>query len=413
MRLALSHNLTSGGSQREAFELMKHLVENGHTVDLFTPTTANLSFLPLTDIARNHFSFPLRLRGDFRYRIPGLRRYLELLTLGLDLRALRRCARAMAAEIDSNGYDFVFAHHDRLVQSPYLLRYLRTPSVYYCAEPMREFYDPQIHRDYAEPMTPIDRAQRVWYRPALALRRDILREEDARNVRYATVILTNSFFSAESIYRAYGLRPQVCYLGVDTERFRPMSAERDNLVLSVGAVSPLKGYDFLVESIGKIVSGNRPRLVVIGNTASAAEVEYLRRLASDRGVDLRFEIDVSEDDLVRWYNRARAFVYSPILEPFGLAPLEAMACGLPVVAVNEGGVRESVRDGETGLLVPRDPESFAVAIDSLRSCPELRDRLADRGRKEALRYWSWERACERFRRIVAKSLGLTGESRDR
>jgi glycosyltransferase involved in cell wall biosynthesis len=319
----------------------------------------------------------------------------------------------MAGEIDSKAYDFVFVHHDRVVQSPYLLRYLRTPSVYYCAEPFREFYEPRIHRDYDLPSRLVDRAQRAWYRPAIGIKRRVLRVEDAGNVRRATVLLTNSFFSAESIYRAYGLRAQVCYLGVDTERFRPLKMERENVVLSVGAVSPLKGYDFLVESLSRISPECRPRLVIIGNTAAAAETEHLQKLASRLGVDLAFEIDIPEEELVRWYNRARAFVYAPILEPFGLAPLEAMACGTPVVAVQEGGVRESVRDDETGILVPRDPEAFARALDSLRARPDRRDRLAERARSEALRFWTWDRACERFQSIVAKSLRQAAESRGR
>jgi glycosyltransferase involved in cell wall biosynthesis len=313
----------------------------------------------------------------------------------------------MATEIDSRSYDFVFVHHDRLVQSPYLLRYLRTPSVYYCAEPMRQFYEPTIRRAYLEPASFFDRAQRIWYGPAVSARNRMIRDVDARNVHHATLLLTNSYFSAESIYRAYGLRARVCYLGVDTARFRPLGRERDNVVLSVGAVSPMKGYDFLIESIGLLPREHRPALVIVGNTSSAAETCYLNEMARQRGVAIRYEIDVSEDELVGWYNRVRAFVYAPVLEPFGLAPIEAIACGTPVVAVKEGGVRESMKEDDTALLVPRDAAAFAQALDSLRARPALWEHMSRRGREEALRFWDWKSAYHRFHDIVVNALGLS------
>jgi glycosyltransferase involved in cell wall biosynthesis len=396
LRIALYHNLTSGGSKREAYEFARQFSLAGHTVHLFHPSTADEDFLPLKQFSQTQTAFDLNLFSDLPIRLPGFRRYVDLMLLCRNLGRLKQLARRAAAQIDAGGYDFVLVHHDRIVQSPYLLRYLKTQSVYYCAEPMREFYEPPIVRPYHLPSTALDRAQRAWYRPALRIRQAIVQAEDCRNVHHARVLLTNSFFTAESIYRAYGLRANVSYLGVDTEKFQPLQLEKQNIVLSVGAVSPLKGYDFIIQALGLIQPLERPKLVIVGNTASAAETQFLQSLASRYAVSLDFCVNLADRDLVALYNRARALVYAPVLEPFGFAPLEAMACATPVVAVKEGGVRESVVDGVTGFLVPRDAAAFAQALSNVLSDSIQARMMGANGREAMLRSWTWLQAYERL-----------------
>lgn len=396
MRIALYHNLTSGGSKREAFEFARQFVRNGHTVHLFYPSTADEGFLPLSDIVQQSRTFKLAQIPEFSGRLPFLRGYVDLTTWMENLRRIRNCARKIAHEIDRGNYDLAFVHHDRVVQAPYLLRYLRTRAAYYCNEPMREFYEPSIARPYRRPRGIVDRGQRKWYAPAVRIKRTLAKFEDRRNIRLASLLLTNSFFAAESIYRAHGVRARVSYLGVDAEKFHPLNLERQNFVLSVGAISPLKGFDFLIQALGRLPPSPRPRLVIVGNTASMSESRYLRDLASATGVQLEICVNVSEDELVRLYNQARVLVYSPVLEPFGFAPLEAMACETPVVAVKEGGVRESVREGETGKLVPRDPGSFADALQEVLNEPNSARRLGNNGRAEVLNFWTWDKAYERL-----------------
>ena len=92
------------------------------------------------------------------------------------------------------------------------------------------------------------------------------------------------------------------------------------------------------------------------------------------------------------------------MEPFGLAPLEAMACGLPVVAVKEGGVRETVVDGVTGFLTQRDPEEFAECIRQLLENHNLRRQFGEQAREHVRAFWTWERAAqdllENFQRVL-------------
>jgi len=396
LKLALYHNLTSGGSKREAYELTKQLVHAGHVVDLYRPSTANEQFLPMNGFIHKEFREDLNLISEISLRLPGVRKYVDLLNLKRNLRRLDRLAQRMAAKIDDGNYDFVFAHHDRIVQSPYLFRHLKTPSVYYCAEPMRQFYEASITRPYQEPKTSLGHAQFKWYGPERKRRATIIKNRDRENVRHATLLLTNSFFSAESIYRAYGLHARVCYLGVDSEKFKANGFGKEDFVLSVGAVSALKGYDFLIESLGKLPLSERPSLVIVGNTASTGETRYLEQLAAKRVVKIAFRVNVNENELVTLYNKARALVYAPVLEPFGLAPLEAMACETPIVAVKEGGVRESVVDGTTGSLVERHPEAFAAALSHILRDPKRARCLGVNGRAHILANWTWEQAYARF-----------------
>ena len=105
--------------------------------------------------------------------------------------------------------------------------------------------------------------------------------------------------------------------------------------------------------------------MLVGNSCDQKEKEYLTHLALKKGVDLEIKIFITDDELITLYNKAKVFVYASYLEPFGLGVLEAMACGTPVVAVKEGGVREIVIDGMTGILVDRDEKLFADAVESL------------------------------------------------
>jgi len=406
MRIALYDNLGSGGSKREAFELTRALTAHGHDVDLWTTTAADATFLPMDRVTRRQFCYTWPEQRHLPRRLPGLRGYAMAAEFADRLRRIDAVAQQMAVDIDRKRYDFVFAHHCQPLQGPYLLRYLRTPSVYYCAEPMRAFYDPPVERSYKQPTSDIDRWQRRWYAPAKQATDSLSKGQDRRNVRDATLLLTNSYFTAESIYRAYDRRALVSYLGVDTDLFRPLEMPRASFVLSVGAVSPLKGYDFLIDALGCVPAVRRPPLVIVGNTVSRGEHGYLQGLARRRGVSLEVRETVPDMELVQLYNRARALVYTPVLEPFGFVPLEAMACGTPVVAVAEGGVRESVRDGVSGLLTQRIPQHFADALTHLLSDDTMQARLGAAAVSLVRSCWTWDAAYARFIDLVRTGLNV-------
>jgi glycosyltransferase involved in cell wall biosynthesis len=216
--------------------------------------------------------------------------------------------------------------------------------------------------------------------------------------------LTNSYFSRESIFRSYGLNAFVSYLGVDNELFKPLGIPKEDFVLSVGRLTPSKGIDFIVSSLGTINSKIRPRLVIVSDEVDIRFKNSLEQLAQRTGVDLRIESLIGDDELVSLYNKARLVLYAPYLEPFGLVPLEAMACGTPVVAVKEGGVRESVIHNKTGILTQRDKTMFAQAVMELLSNEEKMRALSQNAIECIEDYWTVDKAGKRLMRHIARVL---------
>lgn len=410
MRIGIYHNLPSGGAKRALLEMIRRLVDS-HEVDVYTLSSAEHRFCDLRPflVARDskHIVVPFE-------PLPLLTRPLGRLSQGIRaLDLLRLCAlqRYIARQIDSEGYDVVFVHHCQYGQAPSLLQFLATPSVYYCQEPPRAIYEPPLPRPYSQ----LSSGQRLVSRfdPLPVLYRRLLAKLDRASARAASLLLVNSAYSRESLYRTYGLFAQVCLLGVDTHQFRPQSnsnqapGEAPAFVLSVGAIRPNKGFSFLVHSLSLIDAVQRLPLVIVSNYADYREQGYLEELAGELGVLITFRTLISDEELVQLYNQAWLTLYAPIMEPFGFVPIESMACGTPVVGVREGGVRETVLDGQTGLLTEREPHSFAAAVLSLTNDTERRAQYGFQGRRDVEERWQWARTV----RDLEVHLASAGNSR--
>jgi len=399
MKIAVFHNLPSGGAKRALYNLVKCLAKAGHVLDAFIPSTADEGFCPLRDVVSGYRIFPVRQTTIVTTAL-ALRRSLQL---GRCLMEQERTQKSIADAINSGSYDVVFSEQDYWTLSPFVLKFLAGPSLYYCQQPNRsqEAFVQMIAGSGA------GTRRTKWLRR----KRDDFRERqrvdhDKQNASFASYIATNSYFSRENILRAYGRDAFVSYLGTDVDLFRPLSLPRDNYVLSVGSCMIHKGYDFLICSLSMIDASIRPSLLIASNMTDAAWEAHLHRLAAKLGVDLHFKKCISDLDLVLLYNRARLFVYAPYLEPFGLAPLEAMACRTPVIAVKEGGVRESVLHDETGILTERDEEAFALATTELLRDDAQRERLASRGLEVVQSFWTWTHAAERLDRHLRRAARL-------
>ncbi len=202
----------------------------------------------------------------------------------------------------------------------------------------------------------------------------------------------------------YGVSPHrisVVPCGVDTDLFRPLNRSRvrrdlglmtdEPIALFVGRIEPLKGIDVLVRAAAQIET--RFRLLVVGGDAKDAEPKSeLMALAADLGIasKVTFIEAVPHESLPLYYNAADVCVVPSYYESFGLVAVEAMACGVPVVASRVGGLRETVRDGQTGYLVPwRCPEPFAERLELLLSNEPLRLSLGREARAAVQRFrWS-------------------------
>jgi glycosyltransferase involved in cell wall biosynthesis len=200
------------------------------------------------------------------------------------------------------------------------------------------------------------------------------------------------------LYDAEPARIRRVACGVDTETFRPGQKARararlglpagDFIVLQLGRLVPRKGVDTVVRALARLPEPALPnaqstrtaRLVIVGGETAepdpraTPEIARLAQIATAEGVAERvlFAGRRDRDALRDWYVAADAFVTTPWYEPFGITPLEAMACGTPVVGSRVGGIAHTVVDGVTGFLVPpRDPDALAQRLAWLRDDPRL------------------------------------------
>ena len=146
--------------------------------------------------------------------------------------------------------------------------------------------------------------------------------------------------------------------GVDTERFTWQNKKRENFTVSVAALLPTKNIEFLIQSLATICADRRPKLILISNMVDGSYLDRVQSLANKSGVDFELKHRIEDAELIDLLNRARMMLYAPRLEPFGYAPLEANACGLPVVAVAEGGVRKTFRTASTGCWLNTSPGAW-------------------------------------------------------
>lgn len=391
MRIAIFHNLPSGGAKRTVYETVRRLATRHH-VEVFTLTTANHSFADIRPHVEGYriFSFnPVTVLPSPYGRVNPLIRLIDLLRL-------RILYHKIARHIDRIGFDVVLVHPCRFENSPSIIGDLQgPPSVYYCHEPLRLGYEESPPRSYYK--THVKRRQILdSVDPLPGLYYKLLRRTDRYNARSADKLLVNSEFIREAVQRIYRVDGNVCYHGVDTQLFRPLHREKNPVLLSVGSLTPLKGFDFLIKAIARLPIDRRPPFVIASNFQNLPERDYLRLLAAELEVELILLRGVTDDRLRELYNEAAVVVYAPVREPFGLVPLEAMACETPVVGVQEGGLQESIVHEHSGFLVKRDPEQFASAVLCLLDSPALASDFGRNGRIHVKRHWTWDKATTRL-----------------
>jgi phosphatidylinositol alpha-1,6-mannosyltransferase len=249
----------------------------------------------------------------------------------------------------------------------------------------------------------------------------------------AAALVANSEWTrglAQSLLRELELEPgadrvRLVPLGTDPAFFRPgMPTEsvRDRYglrggrwVLSVSRLAPHRGIDTVLRAL-TLLDGKETdvRYAVAGTGEGRRDLE---QLVAELGLDDRVRLlgGVPDADLPALYNLADVYVgpsrRSPLSgEGFGIALAEALSSGRPVIAGRSGGVPETVRDGETGLLVETErPAQVADAIRLLLRDRKLAQRLGDAGRQEVERYYNWDRVAGDLARIAEEAGQLRGE----
>ncbi|HSY18934.1 MAG TPA: glycosyltransferase family 4 protein [Candidatus Acidoferrales bacterium] len=401
LRIAVWHNLPSGGAKRVLWHFIDGLVKRGHYVEAWCPSTANQKYLSLGTVCRENI-LPLTLPEDKKKPLPMTGWASDVRTMRARIIAMREHCRQCAEQMTAGGFDVLMSNSCATFIMPSIARYVKMPKAMILGEPNRRLFEalPEV----------------VWAAPAPQgngqvtasfgrLLRDTLKlkhlrmqmREEIENAKYFDSILVNSFFSRESVLRAYGLESEVCYLGVDTAQFRPTGEAKENYLIGLGSVHHHKGVDRAIRAVATVPAAQRPKLIWVGNDSNEQTTREYRELAKGLGVDLEIKVMVTDAELVSLLSRATAMLYTSRLEPFGLAPLEANACGTPVVGVAEGGVRESMVPGENGLLAAdARPETIGAILRELLDNPARLAALSRHCRAAMETRWSMEGAVTRL-----------------
>ncbi|MFK3736506.1 glycosyltransferase [Massilia sp. TN1-12] len=224
-------------------------------------------------------------------------------------------------------------------------------------------------------------------------------------------------------------------LGLEPDRFT---------VLQLGRIVPRKGVDTVIEATALlrrrhgidarllVVGGDAPGAAATATTATAAtaaataggaadelargpvrdgpELARLRALAAalDIAGHVHFAGQRARSQLRHWYGAADAFATTPWYEPFGITPVEAMACARPVIGAEVGGIKSTVVDGSTGFLVPpRDPQALAERLLRLQRDPRLARAMGAVGLRRAWRNYTWRTVARQLMAVYAAVLADT------
>ncbi|KDR38323.1 glycosyltransferase [Caballeronia glathei] len=253
--------------------------------------------------------------------------------------------------------------------------------------------------------------------------------EDALVRRSDSVIAEcpNDVTDLVSLYNADSARIDLVPCGFDADEFYPMDktvARRELgwplnrfIALQLGRMVPRKGIESIVRGIAEcerqhnekaylyVVGGNSDD----GNETATPEIGRLAAIARECNVADRISFlgRRGRSRLRLFYNAADVFITTPWYEPFGITPLEAMACARPVIGADVGGIRYSVAHGETGLLVPpKDPRAVANCLATLMCEPRLGERMGAAGLSRARSMFTWGGVAESLSAVYARVAGV-------
>lgn len=323
MKTAIVHDWLTG--MRGGEKVLEVLCELYPDAPVFTLFHDSEKTSPFINARRVETSF----LQDFPLRRKFYRNYLPLFPLAVE-------------QFDLRGFDLV------LSSSHCAAKGVLAPSpachICYCHTPLRYAWD--MYREYFGPgMSPLKKAA-VY--PVI----HYLRMWDSSSSARVDFFIANSEFVGGRIEKFYRRDSAVIYPPVDTDFFRPAGAKKDYFLL-VSALVPYKRVDVAVSAFN---SSGLPLKIAGGGP-------LLRSLRGRAGKNIEFLGEVSRDRLRGLYAEARAYVY-PAVEDFGIAPVEAMASGTPVIGLGKGGLLETVVDGETGILFSaQEPGSLIRALE--------------------------------------------------
>ncbi|QHS57523.1 glycosyltransferase family 1 protein [Mucilaginibacter sp. 14171R-50] len=196
--------------------------------------------------------------------------------------------------------------------------------------------------------------------------------------------------------------------------------QNEHIILQLGRMVPRKGVDNVIRALSNLKGLEKPvKLLIVGGESEilteecCPEFARLMRVAREHNVvdSIIFTGRKDRHLLKFYYSAADLFITTPWYEPFGITPLEAMACGTPVIGANVGGIKYSIADGETGLLVnPHDPEILADKISKVIDNGELLSRMGENAIYRVNTHFTWAKVAKRVISLYDALIPAAGEA---
>jgi glycosyltransferase involved in cell wall biosynthesis len=369
MQIAVFYHLRFGGAKRVVQEHVKGLTKLGHTVDLYSTDKENDMFDPGI-YASNEYIYPFALSNNATPFFGRLQKDFDIFY------RLKKLHAKIAEAIDKKNYDIVLVHTDSYTQAPFILQFLKTNNVYFCLEPLRIAYEYSLRMP--ENLGPVNKLYE-------GITRRMRKQIDQTNARSAKHTLAISYFDREYMIHAFDRYPRISYLGVDEKLFHPFQVKKKKQVLFVAEQEYIYGWDLAEKALQLIPEKQRPEMKLVFGTKQT--------------------IRISEEDLIKMYNESIVVLSLSRYDTFGLVPLESMACGVPVIALNVAGYRETMVDGKTGFLTEFDAKEIAEKIVYFLEHPDVAKNMGEQGRKWVEKKWTWDKQIKELEKLLRSCIG--------
>lgn len=359
LRIALAHEYLTrrGGAERVL-----------HRIAGLYPDTPIYTLLKNDKIAKEDYKGHT-VYESFLGKFPGfLRRRVKYLA--------PFCPTA-AESIDLSKYDVVISSSNSFIKG--VVTKPQTLHITYCHAPTNFAWD--VFHDYVE-----DQKKGPLMSFGIKFLAHYIRQWDRQAADRVDYYIANSKLTQKRIKKFYRKDSEVIYPPVDTKRFKPQ-AKHDNYFLIVSQLTPYKKIDIAIQAFNRL---NLP-LVIVGDGADR------KRLEKIAGENITFTGFLPDEDVVKYYENCRGFIFAGS-DDFGIAPVEAMAAGKPVLALREGGALETIIEGETGEFF--DAPIVELLADGVRRLIENESQYDVKNISKHASQFSQERFDKEFKKFV-------------
>jgi glycosyltransferase involved in cell wall biosynthesis len=292
-------------------------------------------------------------------------------------------------------YDVINAH----IAPSHWIRKNNERVLWYCHTPLRDIYDLYSYRLSLK---------KLHEKPMHIVGAGAVRMLDQGVVKSIEKIITNSYNTRSRVIKYYGRKDaSVLGGGVDFKDYKNNGDKKYFFYPS--RISPNKRQEFAIRAFNHFKRQVKGYKLVLAGSVSLDSLyySYYKKIVAlaDAVGDVAVMADPDDKTVKQFYSNCTAVLYTPLNEDYGLVPLEAMASSKPILAVNEGGPKETVEDGKTGMLV-NSVEELGNAMKEVAENPSLANELGRNGRERVAKHYSWSgffRGFDKALRDVKKS----------